>query len=400
MHALHTYQTARLRAINPRYPASSLSPLTTQILADKYCPQQKDSSSLSSGFSQTTFSILTRMKLFLMILLNIAVVVSLVICNKLLYESGFRLPWLLVSFHFSLTSIFTFFAGILGFIQPRPLPFSAVVLTSFAQSLSLGFVNISLFLNTLTIYETFKVFTLPVMVAFEVLARDRSHTPTLYILLILLAISTGLAFLGQRPFPESRSATLAALAACCATAASQFVTDYVYTKYSVPGRTLIWHQAPITTLILATAALCLEDFSTLTPTAFSPRIVILFLCSGVLAMMANTFVYSLISFVSPTGYELIGHVKHFVILASGMIVFHEHRNRNTTWLFYVGLLLQTIFFFFFTRIRLADELKNATGELGSLPLHHNTLRSLPPSLPSKDFPNHPLSRDKDETVQL
>jgi len=101
-------------------------------------------------------------------LANVACSVSLVLVNKAVFSSGFDFPMSLTCLHFAFTVVFYRILASCGFFEMRPIAHAeAFKIAAFGVG-SIGFMNISLHLNSVGFYQITKLAIVPCTLAMQV----------------------------------------------------------------------------------------------------------------------------------------------------------------------------------------------------------------------------------------
>lgn len=104
-------------------------------------------------------------------LANVACSVSLVLVNKAVFSLGFNFPMSLTCLHFAFTVAFYRVLAGCGFFEMRPIPQTeAFKIAGFGVG-SIGFMNISLHLNSVGFYQITKLAVVPCTLFAQVRAR-------------------------------------------------------------------------------------------------------------------------------------------------------------------------------------------------------------------------------------
>eukprot|EP00967_Tisochrysis_lutea_P077422 scaffold105137_cov37-Tisochrysis_lutea.AAC.1 len=101
---------------------------------------------------------------------NVACSVSLVLVNKAVFSSGFNFPMTLTCLHFVFTVLFYRILASCAFFEMRAIPqMEAFKIAGFGVG-SIGFMNISLHLNSVGFYQITKLAIVPCTLAAQVAA--------------------------------------------------------------------------------------------------------------------------------------------------------------------------------------------------------------------------------------
>ncbi|OAP54918.1 hypothetical protein AYL99_10618 [Fonsecaea erecta] len=253
----------------------------------------------------------------LCVLLNTVSTVSIVFANKIVFtDPQFRKFQLgTAAWHFTATTVLLYLATLrpFNFFKPVRLAVRDVLplSTLFVGFLVLG--NLSLALNTVSLYQLAKIMTTPTVVAINfVLFRKRLPNP---LLVAILVSCLGVAMTNVAMVTSNPTGTLIAVAAFVTTAFYQIWIGKKVQELDVSAPALLLNQAPISVVML----LCLLPFTDTIPDfrAVDPLILATFLFSGVLAAGLNLSQFLIIGRVSALAFNVVSNAKNVIIIALG-----------------------------------------------------------------------------------
>ena len=98
----------------------------------------------------------------LILLCSISLTVSIVILNKIILSTlDFPYPITLTACHFLTNSVFTQVMGFLGIFKMKSIPLQPIVKLALLNASSMALVNYSLQVNSVAVYQTFKLLNIP-----------------------------------------------------------------------------------------------------------------------------------------------------------------------------------------------------------------------------------------------
>uniref|UniRef100_A0A7S3WG32 Sugar phosphate transporter domain-containing protein n=1 Tax=Emiliania huxleyi TaxID=2903 RepID=A0A7S3WG32_EMIHU len=124
-------------------------------------------------------------------LANVGCSVSLVLVNKAVFSAGFNFPMSLTFLHFAFTVAFYRLLAACGAFEPRSLPHAEAFKVAGFGVGSIGFMNISLHLNSVGFYQITKLAIVPCTLLAQALLHDvhASRRVKLSLLLLLLGLA-------------------------------------------------------------------------------------------------------------------------------------------------------------------------------------------------------------------
>ena len=272
---------------------------------------------------------------------NVLSSVAIVLVNKKVFAAGFHFPIALSFFHFCFTIVFYRFLLLCGtFSTPDPdLPTWEKFKVALAGVGSIGFMNVSLSLNSVGFYQVTKLTIVPVTLGINYFYYAISTTNKVKLALLILLGGVGVATVSD---VELRPAgfffgTLAVLT----TAMFQIWQGSKQKEFGVSGTQLqnsvaFWQ----TTHALVASALC-ESFCFEQPPAGVPcdsapvflkraalhphgkerEAVGFVLVTCFLALAVNWCSFGLIGRTSPITFQVVGHAKTCLVLIGGYVFF-------------------------------------------------------------------------------
>lgn len=274
-----------------------------------------------------------RLDVLLLLAVNIFSVVGIVALNKQIYLAGFKLPTLLMCFHFWCTWSFVVVVKNLGWFQEKRIPWTNYALLGFAQMCSVAFVNLSLVHNSVGTYQLLKFSNIILMCVLEYAWKRRVYPAAVYASLVTLVTGVSLSTVSQVNF--SWLGLACGLLGAISTAAYQVLNKSIQTEHEVQSLQLLHFEQPFSAAFSFLFSLATDDYASLATTHFTAGLVALLLLSGAFAFGVNVSCYAIIGKTSAITYGVIGHTKTIGILFYGFVILGE----PTTTKQMVGLLL-------------------------------------------------------------
>ena len=124
---------------------------------------------------------------------NVSSSVSLVLINKWVFNGGFMFPMTLTFFHFCFTVFFYRGLAAAGLFEPKSMPASEAFKMAAAGVGSIGFMNISLHLNSVGFYQITKLSIVPMTLAAQAVLFGVSTSTKIKLSLLVLILGLGIA---------------------------------------------------------------------------------------------------------------------------------------------------------------------------------------------------------------
>mmetsp|Transcript_30892 Transcript_30892/g.67660 ORF Transcript_30892/g.67660 Transcript_30892/m.67660 type:complete len:356 (-) Transcript_30892:579-1646(-) len=269
---------------------------------------------------------------------NVASSVAIVLVNKKVFAAGFHFPITLSFFHFCFTIVFyKLLWACRLFETPRPdLPQFEKFKVALAGVGSIGFMNVSLSLNSVGFYQVTKLTIVPVTLAINYFYYNVSTTNKVKLSLFILLLGVGVATVSDvelRPV-----GFLFGLLAVLTTAMFQIWQGTKQKEYSVSGTQLqnsvaFWQttQALLGSVLFESICMDAPPESCDSAAQFLLRAYaggqsesnamwfVLFTCF--LALAVNWCSFGLIGRTSPITFQVVGHAKTCLVLVGGYVMF-------------------------------------------------------------------------------
>jgi len=267
---------------------------------------------------------------------NVSSSVALVLINKWVFSGGFRFPMTLTFFHFVFTDIFYRSLEAAGLFVRKSMPFADAFRMAATGVGSIGFMNISLHLNSVGFYQITKLAIVPATLCAQALLFDISTSTKIKLSLSILLLGLGLATVTDVQL--NAPGFIIGVAAVLSTTIFQLWQGSKQKEYELSGVQLqaavsVWQAAQSLAAALAMENLCVarlpwEEETRECATAFA-YIADIEAHRGTLALVALTCVialcvngcsFGLIGRTSAITFQVVGHAKTCLVLAGGFIL--------------------------------------------------------------------------------
>jgi len=272
---------------------------------------------------------------------NVASSVAIVLVNKKVFAGGFHFPCTLSFFHFCFTVVFyKLMAACALFEVPNPdLSQFEKFKVGFVGVASIGFMNVSLALNSVGFYQVTKLTIVPVTLVISYMCYGESTSNKIKLSLAILLAGVGIATVSD---VELRPLGLVfGIMAVLSTAVFQIWQGTKQKEHKVNG-TQLQHSVAIWQTLQALAAAAVFESVCYTPppvgacdsaTAFimeamdpisgtaKMQTLWLVLVTCFLALAVNWCSFGLIGRTGPITFQVVGHAKTCLVLAGGFVLF-------------------------------------------------------------------------------
>ena len=256
--------------------------------------------------------------------LNFATSILIIWCNKLAYNSGFKWVLSLTVLHFFVTFLGLEICACLGMFPRKPLKILSVVPISSAFC---GFVlcnNLSLQYNVVGMYQLMKVMTTPCIVCLQYFIYSISLPRNQ--LLALVPVCVGVAVATVSSIDINFWGLFWGIAGIISTSVYQIWVKTEQSSLQASSQQLLYYQAPVSACMLLCIIPFVEDVygpEGLINFKWEPVVTGYVLLSACLAFLVNLSIYLVIGTTSPVSYNVLGHGKLCIILASGFLIFGD-----------------------------------------------------------------------------
>lgn len=269
---------------------------------------------------------------------NVSSSVALVLINKWVFSGGFRFPMTLTFFHFVFTDLFYRALEAAGLFVRKSMPFHDAFRMAATGVGSIGFMNISLHLNSVGFYQITKLAIVPATLCAQSLLFGISTSTKIKLSLAILLLGLGLATVTDVQL--NAPGFIIGVAAVLSTTIFQLWQGSKQKEYDLSGVQLQaavsqWQALQSLCAALAMENLCVarlpwEDGGAREcATAFHYSFTEFEAHRGTLALVGLTCVialcvngcsFGLIGRTSAITFQVVGHTKTCLVLAGGFIL--------------------------------------------------------------------------------
>jgi solute carrier family 35 protein E3 len=267
---------------------------------------------------------------------NVSSSVALVLINKWVFSGGFRYPMTLTFFHFVFTDLFYRALEAGGMFTRKTMPFADSFRMAAAGVGSIGFMNISLHLNSVGFYQITKLAIVPATLAAQSLLFGVSTSTKIKLSLSILLLGLGLATVTDVQL--NAPGFVIGLLAVLTTTIFQLWQGSKQKEYELSGVQLqaavsAWQAAQSLAGALAMENLCVarlpwEETTRECNTAYAyiadfeaHRQTLCFVAATcVIALCVNGCSFGLIGRTSAITFQVVGHTKTCLVLTGGFIL--------------------------------------------------------------------------------
>ena len=256
--------------------------------------------------------------------LNFCTSILIIWTNKLAYQKGFKWALSLTVLHFCITFLGLEICARCGLFVRKQLKVRSVVPISTAFCGFVLFNNLSLQYNVVGMYQLLKVMTTPCIVCMQFflyqvsLPRDQ--------MIALVPICVGVAIATVSSIDVNFWGLFWGIAGILSTSIYQIWVKTEQSNLEASSQQLLYYQAPVSAFMLICIIPFVEDIfgpEGLLSFQWEPVVTFYVFLSSALAFLVNLSIYLVISSTSPVSYNVLGHGKLCVILASGFLLFGD-----------------------------------------------------------------------------
>jgi solute carrier family 35 protein E3 len=294
---------------------------------------------------------------------NLASVVGCVVLIKAVYGAPFHFTFAntTITIHFLLTGALMNGCALLRLFQPKRIPVRHYLQLSLAQVASVGFVNLSLYHNSVGMYQVLKFCNVPIICVMEYLWMGTSYSIEIYA--ALAAIIVGVTVTSVTEVSFSPLGFAFGLVGTVSTGVYQLLNKHIQQTCEVNAMQLLQYESWFTALWALLWALAGDDLTALAAYAWTPQCAALVLLGGVCAFGVNLTCYLVIGRTSPVTYGVTGHLKTIGILAFGFLMLGQPFSAKNA----VGIAVAFCGVIYYTHLKLLEQRKlveKAVGEDG------------------------------------
>jgi len=254
--------------------------------------------------------------------LNFGSSIAIIIINKWVFEfCGFTFGTALTVLHFVVTYLCLLLCGMLEIFKIKHLEILNVAPLSALFCGYVVFTNLSLQHNTIGFYQVMKVLTTPAVVIFQAIYYKQHFT--LKIKALIAVICVGVAIASASDIEINFFGTVYALIGVALSALYQVMIGKFQKDLDANSMQLLLYQAPIAVVMLIPFIPIFDNVRGLLSYNYNAYSMFMVFLSSFAAFLVNLSIFLVISKTSAVTYNVAGHFKMSIILASGFLIFHE-----------------------------------------------------------------------------
>eukprot|EP00802_Teleaulax_amphioxeia_P022061 Tamp_22473.p1 GENE.Tamp_22473~~Tamp_22473.p1 ORF type:complete len:344 (+),score=55.33 Tamp_22473:46-1077(+) len=293
---------------------------------------------------------------------NVILSVSLVTVNKIIMKSyGFNFVLVLSACHFVATGIFLECITRFGWFgaTPKRMPPRDNWITAAVGAFGIVFMNLSLQTNSISFYQITKLCIIPTVLLVDFVREGKTQTVRVYLSLSLLLLGVGVATVTD--VEASLKGMGIALIAVVSTAQFQIWQGSKQKQHGLSAiqatHSVAMPQAVVT--ILAAVPLERDIMTHRFDNNYTDVALIALTC--LIAMVMNVTSFGLIGKTSATTFQVVGHAKTCLIIASGFIFYPPPYFSMTEVKNLLGICIAIVGMILYGHIKNVDG-KRASGE--------------------------------------
>jgi len=248
--------------------------------------------------------------------------VSIVVCNKYLISNlGFHFATTLTCAHMAVTAAFLHLARMMRWFEPKAMELRPLIIFSTISGISIGFLNLSLGLNSVGFYQMTKLAIIPCTVTLQSLFYGKRFGFMVKVALGVLLGGVGVATVTDLQLNFMGS--LMSLCAVATTCISQIWTNTLQKRFSISSTQLLYNSAPYQALVMLVVGPLLDNaltVSTVLEFEYTNTVVAFALMSCLIAICVNFSTFLVIGKCDAVTYQVLGHVKTMLVLGFGFVV--------------------------------------------------------------------------------
>jgi solute carrier family 35 protein E3 len=281
---------------------------------------------------------------------------SIVVANKYAMDSlGFHFGSSLTLFHFLSTSALLYLtAHCLGLFERKSCDLRKVAKLAAGAAGFVVLTNLSLQYNSIGFYQVMKVMTTPTIVVIEAVFYQKHLENRLKV--ALLPVCLGVVLTTTTDFRLNLTGTLIAIAGVLVTSLYQIWSGTLQRSLQLNALQLQYYTSPLSALFLTPFVPLLDNWRPNNPDSifyyeFTIHRLVVILATGILAFLVNVSIFMVIGRTSPVTYNVLGHAKTAVIIASDFLFFGRPKDvRNMA-----GVVLTMVGVVWYTHLKLQDQ---------------------------------------------
>lgn len=257
-------------------------------------------------------------------LVNFISCVWIIWSTKICFQLGFKFGTALTAFHFLMTYIGLELSAFCGYFERKSLSFKGVLPLSIAFCGFIVFNNLSLEFNTIGMYQVTKVLTTPVIVIIHMVFYAKWLTVSELFALVLVCV--GVIVATEANLDLNTAGVVTGLLGVFSSSVYQIWVETKQLDFHCSPAQLLYYQAPLSFLLLLPVVAFTGELVDLMHFAFTWKVSLAIVVSGLLAFLVNLSTYIVIGSTSPLTYNMIGHSKLVIIIISSYIFFGEKQS--------------------------------------------------------------------------
>eukprot|EP00667_Euglena_gracilis_P012264 EG_transcript_12577 len=254
---------------------------------------------------------------------NMVSVVGCVVLLKAVYEAPyeFRFASTIITFHFLCTACMINLCCLFKLYTPKRIPTKQYIQLSLAQVASVGFVNLSLYHNSIGMYQVLKFCNVPVICVMEYFLLKTSYSVEIYIALAFVILGVMMTSVTEISF--SALGFCFGLLGTVSTGVYQLLNKHIQRNCEVNAMQLLQFESWFTVFWSFLWALACDDIPKLVAYQWTFESAALVVVGGFCAFGVTLTCYLVIGRTSPVTYGVTSHVKTIAILLFGFLVLRQ-----------------------------------------------------------------------------
>jgi solute carrier family 35 protein E3 len=259
----------------------------------------------------------------LAMLLNVVAVVGCVAFTKIVFLPPYNFTFInaISSMHFFYTSAMGYFCQRLYMFQPKAVPIVEYVKVGATQVGAVCLINLSLYYNSIGMYQVLKFGNIAVICVIEYLWLGQYYSFATYLSIGGLLLGIYMTTVTEIKF-SLIGFICGALGATCA-AFHQILTKNIQQVYDVSAIQLLQPQALYAGVFAVVASVCIDDITALASYEWSSKAVWLIFLGCNCAFLLNFSCYLVIGRTSPITYGVAGNLKTTGTLLFGYLILKQ-----------------------------------------------------------------------------
>lgn len=260
--------------------------------------------------------------------LSVVSSVSIVVCNKwLITNLGFHFATTLTCAHMAVTAAFLHLARMMRWFEAKSMELRPLIIFSTISSVSIGFLNLSLGMNSVGFYQMTKLAIIPCTVTMQSLFYGKRFSLMVKVALGVLLGGVGVATVTdlQLNFMGSLMSLFAVVTTCI----SQIWTNTLQKRFSVSSTQLLYNSAPYQALTMLVVGPVLDKMltgDTVLDFEYNTMVVVFAVLSCLIAISVNFSTFLVIGKCDAVTYQVLGHLKTMLVLGFGFVVLGNPAN--------------------------------------------------------------------------